>query len=96
MAAHGNIEEFDRSVQDWTEYCERLEQYFLANDVWDATKQRAILLSLSGSATYRLIRNLVAPAKPTDKSLGDIVELVRDHYTPKPSAIVQRFRFHSR
>ena len=91
MAAHGNIEEFDRSVQDWTEYCERLEQYFLANDVQDATKQRAILLSVSSSATYWLIRNLVAPAKPTDKSFDDIVELVRDHYTPKPSAIVQQF-----
>ena len=39
MAAHGNIEEFDRSVQDWTEYCEWLEQYFLANDVQDATKR---------------------------------------------------------
>ena len=38
----------------------------------------------------------MAPAKPTDKSFDDIVELVCDHYTPKPSAIVQRFRFHSR
>ena len=96
MAAHGNIEEFDHSAQDWTEYCEQLEQYFLSNDVQDATKQCAILVSISGSATYRLIRNVVAPAKPTDKSFDNIVELVSDHYTPKPSAFVQRCRFHSR
>ena len=95
MAAHGNIEEFDSLVQDWTEYCERLEQYFLANDVQDATKQCAILLSISSSATYQLIRKLVAPAKQTDKSFDDIVELVHVHYTPKTSAIVQQFRFHS-
>ena len=81
MAGHGNIEEFDHSVHDWTEYCERLEQYFLADDVQDASKQRAILLSVSGSATYQLIRNLVAPAKLTDKSFDNIVELVRDHFT---------------
>ena len=36
MAAHGNIAEFDRRAEDWAAYCERLEQYFLANDVGDA------------------------------------------------------------
>ena len=41
------------------------------------------------------IRNLMAPDKPTDKSLNDIVALVREHYTPKPLVIVQCFRFHS-
>ena len=96
MAAHGNIEEFDHSLQDWTQYCERLEKYFLSNDVKDATKQCAILLSVSSSATYRLVRNLVAPAKLTDKLFNNIVELVHDHYTPKPSMIAQRFQFHCR
>ena len=96
MATHGNIGQFDRGTEDWKAYCERLEQYFLANDVDDAAKQRAILLSVCGAAAYQLIRNLVAPAKPTDKSFADIVKLVQDHYTPPPSVTVQRFKFHSR
>ena len=51
---------------------------------------------ISSSATYQLIRNPVAPDKLTDKSFNDIVELVCDHCTPKPSAIIQWFRFRSR
>ncbi|KAL5488914.1 hypothetical protein EMCRGX_G017932 [Ephydatia muelleri] len=47
MSRHGTIEEFDSATEDWTAYSERLEQYFVANDVDDAAKKRAILLSVS-------------------------------------------------
>ena len=43
MATHGTLGEFDAGNEDWTSYSERLEQYFHANDVKDADKQRAIL-----------------------------------------------------
>ena len=45
MATHGTLGEFDSNREDWTSYSERLEQYFQANDVESAEKQRAILLS---------------------------------------------------
>ena len=45
---------------------------------------------------YQLIRNLLAPAKPTDKTFTQIVEAVEQHLQPRPSVIVQRFNFHSR
>ena len=91
MATHGNIGEFNRAREDWISYWERMQQYFTANDIATDDKQRAILLSTCGAETYQLIRSLVAPQKPTDKSLRDIIQLVRDHHTPPPSAIVQRF-----
>ena len=59
-------------------------------------KQKAILLSGCGVATYRLIKNLTAPAKPTDRSFTELVELVGDHYSLIPSVIVERFRFNTR
>ena len=59
MARHGSIGEFDTDKEDWTSYTERLQQYFTANEVTDAAKQRAVLLSICGPATYQLIRNLV-------------------------------------
>ena len=96
MATYGSIGEFDRGQEDWTSYCERLEQYFVANNVTDATRQRAIFFSVCGASMYQLIRNLVAPERPTDRSLAEIMSLVRDHHTPPPSVIVQRFTFHSR
>ena len=47
-----------------------------------------IPLSMCGLATYKLIHNRVAPGKPTDKSFNELVQMVWDHYEPKPSAIV--------
>ena len=94
MAAHyGRLTEFDRGVEEWVTYIERLEQYFAANEITDNGKKRAILLSACGAATYRLIRTLVSPSKPGEKSFTEIVKLVSDHHNPKPSAIMQRFKF---
>ena len=91
---YGTFGEFNPSLEDWRSYTERLQQYFKANDV-EEDKQKAILLSGCGVATYRLIKNLTAPDKPTDKSFADLVELVGDHYSPIPSVIVEHFRFNT-
>ena len=47
-----------------------------------------VLLTVSGPATYKLIRNLSAPKKSAEKSYDELVALVKSHYTPKPSVIV--------
>ena len=52
--------------------------------------------SACGAASYRLIRTLVSPSKPGEKSFTEIVKLVSDHHNPKPSAIMQRFKFNCR
>ncbi|KAL5477033.1 hypothetical protein EMCRGX_G023772 [Ephydatia muelleri] len=80
----------------WTCYCERLEQFVGVNGIDNADKKRAVLLSSCGSAVYQVIRNLVAPEKPADKSFSELVKLVRDHYCPPPSVTVQRYNFNSR
>ena len=72
-----------------------LQQYFAANDVKDEDKQKAILLSACGIATYRLIKNLTAPVNPAEKTFAQLVKLVGDHHNPKPSVIVERFRFNT-
>ena len=85
MALLGTVGPFDPAVDDWVVYCERLEQFFQANGVAAAEKQRAVLLSVCGSSTYLLIRNLVSPEKPTDKTYAQLVKLVREHVSPPPS-----------
>ncbi|XP_043944941.1 uncharacterized protein K02A2.6-like [Protopterus annectens] len=62
----------------------------------DAGRNRAILLSSVGSKTYSLMRNLLSPDKPGDKSFTELTSLLQSHYNPKPSAIVQRFKLNSR
>ena len=96
MATYGKIGEFTESEETWTQYVERLEQYFLANDVEDVAKRRAILLSVCGSKTYALARDLLQPAKPAETTFKKIVDELGKHFSPKPSEIVERFKFHSR
>ena len=95
-AIHGTVGAFNNDVEDWTSYSERLEAYFTANDVVDDTKKRSILVSSCGPQTYQLLKNLLAPKKPTEKTFQEIVAVLKDHWQPKPSEIVQRFNFHSR
>uniref|UniRef100_A0A1A8B3B1 Zgc:165409 n=1 Tax=Nothobranchius furzeri TaxID=105023 RepID=A0A1A8B3B1_NOTFU len=64
----GTRSAFDVKEQTWEEYCEILDQFFAANKIGDEEKQRAILISMVGPATYKLMRNLVSPAKPSTKT----------------------------
>ena len=67
----------------------------MANSVSEPAKKRAVLLSCCGAETYKLIRNLVVPEKPTVHSFKQLTELVQRHHNPKPSSIVERFRFNT-
>ena len=91
----GRIEEYD-GTSDWDQYVERLGNFFLANDIKDAAKQQAVFLSVIGSSTYKILRNLLTPAKPADKTFAELVSVFSRHYKPKPSEIMERFKFHSR
>ena len=48
------------------EYAERLENYFIANDINDVAKSRAILLNGVEASTYRLIKTLALPGTPKE------------------------------
>ncbi|XP_032443207.1 uncharacterized protein LOC116735412 [Xiphophorus hellerii] len=95
-ATFGTLSAFDAKEQTWEEYCEILDQFFEANDVDDSAKQRAILISVVGPATYKLMRNLVSPDKPSSKTYSQLVTRLKEHFNPKPSEIVQRYKFDSR
>ena len=96
MVVHGSVGPFTQGSDDWRAYVERLDQYFIANTIVDTGKQRAILLSMCGATTYQLIRDLTFPDRPAEKMYLQIVELVTNQYSPKPSAIMQRWKFNSR
>ena len=96
MAMHGTVPPFVPGEEDWNSYAERLTHYFIANGVNDATKKRSILLSNCGAATYQLVRSLLTAEQVNATSFEDIVSLVKNYYQPKPSKIVQRFKFNTR
>lgn len=95
MASIGKIDVFDDTQENWATYIERLEQYFIANDIAD-NKRVPALLSLIGPKPYSLLRDLTAPLKPSNKTFTEIVEILQNHLSPKPLLIAERFRFHKR
>ena len=96
VAIHGVISPFSGDQEEWVEYAERLDHYFIANDIVDEAKKRAILLNGVGPSTYRLIKTLSLPKTPKDFKFDEIVEKVRTHFNPKPSAVIKRFEFNTR
>ncbi len=92
----GRLDEFDGSKEEWPQYIERVNHFFVANGIDDATKKKSAFLSSIGPATYAIDRNLVSPDKPGDKSYEELVTILTDHFNPTPSETVQRFKFHSR
>lgn len=81
--------------EDFEIWFERLEQWFLANNV-PPEKQVAVFLSLLNSETYGLLRNLATPTKPPELTLKKAVEYLTDHYKPKPSEMSLRYSFRER
>lgn len=81
--------------QEWEEYVEIVDQFFIANNIV-ADKQRAVFLSSCGRPTYSLLRRLLAPIRPSEAPLARCLELLTEHYSPRPSVIVQRYHFYCR
>jgi len=102
MALYGHISEFDLETEaaGWEEYCERLHQYFVANglkvDGDDKARCKAIFLSSVGAKTYSLVRTLSFPDKPETKTLAELQKLIKDHLSPEPIVIAERYAFYTR
>lgn len=96
-SSHGSITAFDSKKEDWVSYTQRLDYYFVANDVTTDRKKRAILLAESGPAVFQLIKSLAEDEGTlAAMSYEDLVKLVKEHTQPKPSVIVERYKFNSR
>ena len=91
----GRLEVFEAAEDNWEEYVERLVQFFVANEIDDDVKKRAILLSNVGARTYGILRSLLSPVRPDEVSYDRIVKVLREHFHPRPSVTVARFRFFS-
>ena len=90
------IERFDVNSDKWFEHVEILEQYFIANGIEDATKKKGILLTVIGNETYRLLRNLLSPRKPADKTFQKLIDTLSAHLNPNSLVIVERYKFYQR
>ena len=91
----GTLSEFQPETEALSTYVERAKIFFAANDVAE-DKQLSVFLTVIGKENFALLRDLLAPAKPQDKSLNDVIEALKKHFEPKPLITAERFHFHRR
>ena len=96
MATHGALSVFNPSKEPWITYTERLQYYFIVNDVQSEDKKCAILLSVCGPDTYKTIRSLVDAETLAKTKFEELLTILKNHYDSKPSFIVQHFKFYNR
>ena len=72
MDSYGKLSEFHPEAESISAYLERVELFFTANSIAD-DKKVAVFVSVVGGKTYSLLRDLLAPEKPQDKSLTSVV-----------------------
>lgn len=94
-ATIGKLSEFVPGSETVAAYSERVQLFFEANEIPES-KHVAVLLSVLGGKIYTLVRNLVAPDSPKDKSYEELIEALKKHFEPKPLLIAERFHFHRR
>ena len=88
MAAVGSVTAFRPKSENIASYLERVELYFTANN-FPAERKVPALLSIIGANTYEVLRSLLAPNLPQNKSYGDLVRKLKEHHAPKPLVIAE-------
>ena len=94
MASYfGRMEVFNPKEEEWLTYIERLQMFFVVNNVPEYMKA-ASLLNLMGGKMYASLKSSTNPTKPTKMSFEDIVQVMGRHLTMKPLVIAERYKFH--
>ena len=67
----------------------------ILNKLTDDQKCRC-LISIMGADTYKLLRNLLHPNKPSERTFSENWKNLIDNFSPKPIIIAERFKFYTR
>ena len=92
---------------DFTDYSERLNSYFVANNIGQVTadasdtakreadkRKVAVTISLIGKQTYSTLTDLCLPNLPAEKTYDQLTEILKGYYKPKVLEVAESYRFH--
>ena len=86
----------DQPEVESTELYEERDKVFLdANEILD-DRRVSVLLSVIGASHFSLLSNLLAPKKPSDKTVGEFLAVLKAHFSKKRVTIAERYRFYNR
>ncbi|UYV64475.1 K02A2.6-like [Cordylochernes scorpioides] len=89
------FKEYNEETETFETFYERLEQFLILEEAGDE-KKKAYLLTLMGSKTYGVLKNLCSPILPKDKTFDNLIDILKRHFSPKRSIVVERFIFFKR
>ena len=82
---------------EWQAWQRRLTNFLAANEITDADRKRAVLLTVIGEVGLTAVTNLVAPDQPETKGYADILQILGTHFGPKKeSFLTARLAFQNR
>lgn len=87
--------QFDPAHESITTYVEQAELFFRAKKMQDEEKVR-MFLTVMGEKSLSLVRNHFSPDSPSEKSFGEIVNVLKSSFKLNPQLIVKRFCFSGR
>ena len=95
MNIGASIGEFNAECENVQSYEERVECFFIANDITDEKKKLANVLTAIGPKTYKLVRNLLTTISPLKSTLENVWGVLKKHFNPVPSEIIERYKFNT-
>lgn len=91
----GHLREFDFNSNVWSLFKPRLENYFLANEIVQEEKKRAILLNTLSEESYQLVFNLCMPDNPESTSYVALIKIINEHFEAAQPIFASRYKFYS-
>lgn len=85
----GSIGPYDENTEQWNS--DTIIDYFVQANSIVGEKIVPTFLSVIGPKTFNLLRCLVQPEKPRNKSYNIIVATLTAHFSPKPLVIAEHF-----
>jgi hypothetical protein len=77
---------------DFDNYEERMEQFFIVNKVEDAAKV-PLFITLMGADAYKILKSIILPKTPNSCSYTEIIKALKQQFTPKINKRTERLKF---
>lgn len=91
----GRMTEFNPKIDNIRSYFERFENYVDINDVPEEKKLK-LFLNVLGAEAYEELKKIVVPHLPSQKTFGEVKQLLEGHFSPAHSIIAERCKFNRR
>lgn len=96
MASAHSFGAYNASAEAWENYEIRLKAWLEVQDIAQEGKKKAALISEIGAETFGVVKDLAFPASVNDKTFGQLLVLLREHFKKNRTPMADRLLLHNR